>query len=146
MDGSVRIWDLPSKSEIAKQYYKCTKENKEISVSGTCLTFSPLKVESNGAAMLVGYENGVIRVLSLIKTNLSLVETFKPHTSDITNIEYTPDNNVLVTTSLDKKIWFFFVVKETGLISGARYVPWGYIDIGKPILSLSFHKSVIILY
>ncbi|XP_038318346.1 cilia- and flagella-associated protein 44 isoform X1 [Canis lupus familiaris] len=134
LDCSVRIYDFASKTPLAQMKFK---------QGGTALAWVPRLVSYNGAQIIVGFEDGVVRVLELYDpkrltvfagrkkvsdADISLKQVFKPHTARVTALAYERDGEILATGSEDQTVFFFEVEKD--------YKPIGYITTPGPVCQL----------
>ncbi|XP_008573041.1 PREDICTED: WD repeat-containing protein 52 [Galeopterus variegatus] len=134
LDCSVRIYDFASKTPLAQVKFK---------QGGTALAWVPRLVSYTGAQIIVGFEDGVVRVLELydpkeltifvgrkkfLDADLRLKQVFKPHTAPVTALAYERDGEILATGSVDHTVFFFEVEKN--------YKPIGYINTPGPVCQL----------
>ncbi|KAF6117976.1 cilia and flagella associated protein 44 [Phyllostomus discolor] len=134
LDRSVRIYDFASKTPLTHVKFK---------QGGTALAWVPRLVSYTGAQIVVGFEDGVVRILELydpkgltifagrkkfLDADLHLKHVFKPHTTYITALAFERDGEILATGSKDKTVFFFEVEKD--------YKPIGYITTPEPVCQL----------
>ncbi|XP_063126741.1 cilia- and flagella-associated protein 44 isoform X1 [Rattus norvegicus] len=134
LDCSVRVYDFASKNLLVQMKFK---------QGGTTLIWAPLTVSISGSQIVVGFQDGVVRILELfdpkgltvfagrkklLDAELHLKYVFKPHTEVVTALAYERDGEVLATGSDDKTVFFFDVEKE--------YKPIGYFNTPGPIRQL----------
>ncbi|XP_036913273.1 cilia- and flagella-associated protein 44 [Sturnira hondurensis] len=134
LDCSVRIYDFASKTPLAHVKFK---------QGGTALAWVPRLISYTGAQIVVGFEDGVVRILELydpkgltifagrkkfLDADLHLNHVFKPHTACITALAFERDGEILATGSIDKTVFFFEVEKD--------YKPIGYITTPEPVCQL----------
>lgn len=127
-DGTVRIYDVVNKKLIA-----IAKFNSP----ATSLLWLPKKVDKDGATMLAGFNDGVIRLLCLqenllaevrkldLKYELCLVFAVKPHKSTVTCLEIDNAAELLITGSSDGTIFFFDVSVD--------YAPIGFVHLSSSV-------------
>ncbi|XP_045041713.2 cilia- and flagella-associated protein 44 isoform X2 [Desmodus rotundus] len=136
LDCSVRIYDFASKTLLTHVKFK---------QGGTALAWVPRLVSYTGAQIVVGFEDGVVRVLELydpkgltifagrkkfLDADLHLKHVFKPHTACVTALAFERDGEILATGSKDKTVFFFEVEKD--------YKPIGYITTPGPVRQLTW--------
>ncbi|XP_007516403.1 cilia- and flagella-associated protein 44 [Erinaceus europaeus] len=136
LDCFVRIYDFASQIALTQMKFK---------QGGTALTWVPQLVSYTGAQIIVGFEDGVVRVLELYDpkgltlfagrkkisdAEIHLKRAFKPHTARVTALAYERDGEILATGSEDKTVFFFEVEKE--------YRPIGYINTPGPVCQLTW--------
>nr|XP_051674406.1 cilia- and flagella-associated protein 44 [Oryctolagus cuniculus] len=134
LDCSVRIYDFASKTPLVHMKFK---------QGGTTLAWVPRMVSYTGAQIIVGFEDGVVRILELydpkgltifagrkkvLDADISLKYVFKPHTDRVTALAYERDGEILATGSKDHTVFFFEVEKD--------YKPIGYINTPGPVIQL----------
>ncbi|KAG8509536.1 Cilia- and flagella-associated protein 44 [Galemys pyrenaicus] len=134
LDCSVRIYDFASKIPLTQMKFK---------QGGTALAWVPQMVNFSGAQIIVGFEDGVVRILELYDpkgltlfagrkkisdAEVNLKQVFKPHTAHVTSLAYERDGEILATGSKDQTVFFFEVEKA--------YRPIGYITTPGPVRQL----------
>ncbi|XP_039698932.1 cilia- and flagella-associated protein 44 isoform X3 [Pteropus medius] len=134
LDCSIRIYDFASKTPLSHVKFK---------QGGTALAWVPRLISYTGAQIIVGFEDGVVRILELydpkgltifagrkkfLDADLHLKYVFKPHTAHITALAYERDGEILATGSKDKTVFFFDVEKD--------YKPIGFITTPGPVCQL----------
>ncbi|XP_054433278.1 cilia- and flagella-associated protein 44 [Pteronotus mesoamericanus] len=134
LDCSIRIYDFASKTPLVHVKFK---------QGGTALAWVPRLVSYTGSQIVVGFEDGVVRVLELydpkgltifagrkkfLDADLHLRHVFKPHTAQVTALAFERDGEILATGSKDKTVFFFEVEKD--------YKPIGYITTPGPVCQL----------
>ncbi|XP_029426224.1 cilia- and flagella-associated protein 44 [Nannospalax galili] len=136
LDCSVRVYDFASRTPLAQMKFKR---------GGTSLTWVPQTVSYSGAQIIVGFQDGVVRILELydskgltvfagrkkvLDAELHLKHVFKPHTAEVTALAYERVGEILATGSKDQTVFFFDVEKD--------YKPIGYINTPGPVCQLSW--------
>ncbi|XP_041693955.1 cilia- and flagella-associated protein 44 isoform X1 [Coregonus clupeaformis] len=136
LDRSVRIFDFLAKKELTTSRYK---------QGGTTLTWAPRLVNPSGGLVVVGFEDGVVRLLELYNpqslrvvagrsryghAELRLKQAFKPHNAPVTAIAYERNGEILATGSMDCTVFFFTV--------GDRYDPIGFVTVPGPVQGLEW--------
>ncbi|XP_020926019.1 cilia- and flagella-associated protein 44 isoform X1 [Sus scrofa] len=134
LDCSVRLYDFASKTPLVQMKFK---------QGGTALAWVPRLVNFKGAQFIVGFEDGIVRILDLfdpkgltvfvgrkriLDADIRLKQVFKPHTAAVTALAYDRDGEVLATGSKDKTVFFFEVERD--------YKPIGYITTPGPVCQL----------
>ncbi|XP_060756825.1 cilia- and flagella-associated protein 44 [Neoarius graeffei] len=133
LDRSVRIFDFLSNKELAVSHYV---------QGGSTLTWAPRTVCGGESLLVVGFEDGVVRLLELSKpqslyavseSNLSelrLKQAFKPHDASVTAISYKHDGQIMATGSVDGTVFFFSV--------GDSYEPVSFVKVPGPVQGLQW--------
>ncbi|KAM9820225.1 LOW QUALITY PROTEIN: cilia- and flagella-associated protein 44 [Neosynchiropus ocellatus] len=133
LDRSVKVFDFRAKRELAQISFN---------QGGTALCWAPFAGNQHGAALLTGFEDGVIRLLELFRdeygsgrsngmeAKLRLRQAFKPHNAPVTAVAYERNGAMLATGSSDCSV-FFFTVGET-------YSPVGFIHVPGPVQGLEW--------
>ncbi|XP_040606721.1 cilia- and flagella-associated protein 44 isoform X2 [Mesocricetus auratus] len=136
LDCSVRIYDFASKTPLVQMKFK---------QGGTALIWVPLTVSFSAAQIIIGFQDGVVRILELydpkgltlfagrkknLDAELHLKHVFKPHTAEVTALAYERDGEILATGSKDNTVFFFDVEKD--------YTPIGYFTTPGPVCQLTW--------
>uniref|UniRef100_A0A671MI18 Uncharacterized protein n=1 Tax=Sinocyclocheilus anshuiensis TaxID=1608454 RepID=A0A671MI18_9TELE len=127
LDSSVRVFDFLSKKELTVSRFK---------QGGTTLTWASDMVNTAGGLLVVGFDDGVIRLLELYNTQslhpvvgrtrsgdaeLRLRQAHKPHNAPVTAITYERTRKIMATGSADSTVFFFTV--------GERYRAIGFVTV-----------------
>ncbi|XP_048588414.1 cilia- and flagella-associated protein 44-like isoform X2 [Nematostella vectensis] len=137
-DYTVRVYDYLSKKQMCQSRY---------STGGTSLLWVPKSVDSNGTKILAGFNDGVVRLLTLNKVDpsqvrskksksnykLSLTQVFKPHTKPVTVMTIDKEGELLATGSNDCTVFFFSI--------GETYKPIGFVETASPVKSIEWSKK-----
>ncbi|XP_051991128.1 cilia- and flagella-associated protein 44 [Xyrauchen texanus] len=149
LDSSVRVFDFLSKKELTISRFK---------QGGTTLTWASDMVNSAGALLVVGFNDGVVRLLELYNprslnavagrsqlgdAELRLRQALKPHNAPVTAIAYERTGKIMATGSTDCTVFFFTV--------GNRYEPIGFITVPGPVQCLewspqSHEKNTLLIF
>ena len=104
-DGSVRCWDYLLGHLLFSEQY---------TVPARALKWAPLSVDPTARTVVVGFQNGIIRVLKLVEkakgepyNGFRRKMVFKPHNSPILDISFSPFSPTLASTSADGTVFFF---------------------------------------
>ncbi|XP_031219826.1 cilia- and flagella-associated protein 44 isoform X2 [Mastomys coucha] len=139
LDCSVRVYDFASKIPLVHMKFK---------QGGTSLIWAPRTVSLSAAQIVVGFQDGVVRILELfdpkgltvfagrkkiLDAELHLKYVFKPHTEEVTALAYERNGEILATGSKDKTVFFFDVEKE--------YKPIGFFNTPGPICQLMWSPA-----
>jgi WD40 repeat protein len=95
------------------------------------------QVDSDQLTLIVGFGDGVVRLLKELKDSLFLLHVFKPHTLPVTAVAFSPDGNTLATGSQDGTIFFMGVTKDSDG-HASQLSPIGFISLAKPVCSISW--------
>uniref|UniRef100_A0A672TLJ5 Cilia- and flagella-associated protein 44 n=1 Tax=Strigops habroptila TaxID=2489341 RepID=A0A672TLJ5_STRHB len=133
LDRSVRIYDFISDRQLSEMKFK---------QGGTALTWAPCVVNPKGSLIIVGFEDGVVRIIEVYdpkglpviagtgNAELNLKKALKPHAAAVTAMAYERNGAVLATGSKDKTVFFFAVEDE--------YEPIGFICVPGPVQALQW--------
>ncbi|XP_046733325.1 cilia- and flagella-associated protein 44 isoform X1 [Silurus meridionalis] len=133
LDRSVRIFDFLSNKELAVSHYR---------QGGTAVSWVPHMVCGDESLLVVGFEDGVVRLLEFCvppslpastegdRPDLHLKQAFKPHNASVTTISYNQDGQIMATGSVDSTVFFFNV--------GGSYEPIGFVTVPGPVQSLQW--------
>jgi len=97
-DGSVKLFDYANRKLISSRIFNSP---------ATALIWVPEKVDRSCGHVLVGFENGTLRIFSVTRGALSLVSIMKPHVGAVTDICISMESMVLASASKDGTIWFY---------------------------------------
>ncbi|KAK4471015.1 hypothetical protein MN116_006515 [Schistosoma mekongi] len=134
LDGKVCIYDIVQKKILVSRRFPS---------GGSSLIWSPPKVDPKGKILVVGHQDGVLRVLKfgenpeeLTKRSkqfalLDLGQALKPHKSAITSMIYSPSGKLFITGSRDETV-FFFSVNATHLS------PIGFVNVYAKVVRLEW--------
>ncbi|CAH8587804.1 unnamed protein product [Schistosoma curassoni] len=113
LDGKVCIYDIVQKKILVSRRFPS---------GGSSLIWSPPQVDPKGKILIVGHQDGVLRLIKfgenseeLIKRTkqqyalLDLGQVLKPHTLAITSMIYSPSGKLFITGSKDETVFFFNV-------------------------------------
>lgn len=100
-DGSVRLYDYRKKEAqmYSKRFYQ----------PASCMMMLPEHVDDSQRVVLVGFADGMVRVLLRGKSDWKLMGVMKPHKKAVTSIAVSPDGKMLASASKDGSIFFFTV-------------------------------------
>ncbi|CAM9470484.1 unnamed protein product [Choristocarpus tenellus] len=127
-DKTVRIWDYLTKRQL---------EVASFPRPATCLEWAHDRVDPNGQTVVVGFSDGVVRVL--VRDHkagvLRRAQTLKPHDGVVVAIAFSPCGNVLLTAGRDHKLFFI-----RAFLSDERkeYQPLGFHTLPSPPTSVSW--------
>ncbi|KAL4624725.1 cilia- and flagella-associated protein 44 [Arapaima gigas] len=139
LDCSVRIYDFLAKKELTTSRYN---------QGGTTLTWAPSMLLPSGSLLVVGFEDGVVRLLELYNpqnlpavagqslvgnAQIRLKQAFKPHTAPVSAIAFQRNGEFLATGSTDCTVFFFIV--------GDRYIPSGFFRVPGPVQNMEWSPS-----
>ncbi|XP_073677561.1 cilia- and flagella-associated protein 44 [Garra rufa] len=149
LDSSVRVFDFLSKKELTISRFR---------QRGTALTWASDMVNTAGGLLVVGFDDGVVRLLELYNTQslhtvagrtrsgdaeLRLRQALKPHNAPVTAIAYERNKKIMATGSTDCTVFFFTV--------GERYTPIGFVTVPGPVQGLewspqSHEKNTLLIF
>ena len=118
-DGTIRCWDYVDKKELYSTKFPC---------AASCAAWAPLSLDQSAKTILVGFTNGVVRVLMRTATEWKLMQVLKPHNKCVTAVAYSPDGKSMATCGEDNTIFLFDASKS-------QYQPLGFYDLGAKINS-----------
>uniref|UniRef100_A0A3Q1FFI5 Uncharacterized protein n=1 Tax=Acanthochromis polyacanthus TaxID=80966 RepID=A0A3Q1FFI5_9TELE len=146
LDYSVKVFDFLEKRELKTFSFK-----KNIQKGKTL----PYMVGFHGCLLLIGFEDGVVRVFELYNpqrlhvlsehspkddAGLRLKQAFKPHNAAVTAVAYERNGEILATGSVDCTV-FFFTVEE-------KFNPIGFVHVPGAVQALEWspqsHVSLIL--
>lgn len=96
--GQIKIWDYAQKTTFCERTYLG---------KGTCLLHFPQTDINKGRVFAAGFNNGVVRIMSIHTEGLDILKSFKAHEDAIVAIKHTKDLKFLVTASKTGDVFFF---------------------------------------
>ena len=110
VDGSVKCWDISTKKLIA---------SKSFSAGCTSLRWVPTTVDASSLTVLVGFADGVVRLLQLGedddgKATWVRKMVFKPHNSGVSDISFNLQGTMVATAGKDGNVFVFNCVEKKG--------------------------------
>ncbi|KAK7499820.1 hypothetical protein BaRGS_00008911 [Batillaria attramentaria] len=131
VDNSVRVFDYGQQKQLAEVHFN---------VGGTSILWAPQIVDSKGSTVVAGFEDGVVRILTVTKTSedsrrrnkseceVALKQAFKPHGKAVTALAYDGKGQILATGGQDGTVFFINV--------GDPYDPIGFYPVPGPVTQL----------
>ena len=135
-DGTVRLFDYISKEPLCYQRYK---------TAGCSILWLPKFVDETCSSILVGFADGVLRLLSMKKNEegtskaklgnsnvvLHMLQVLKPHLKAITCLAINGQGKIAATGSDDGTVFFFSIELKT-------LKPIGFVEISVELSSLQW--------
>ena len=126
-DGMFRIFDCLRKEEILSMIF---------SSPVSCLIWVPLSVDTKGASVIIGFDDGILRKVAFCAKTSStqeqksavqhlegtLSQAFKPHRNKITSLAFSFNGKTLASGSSDKTIFLF-------AMEGTEFTPMGWLNV-----------------
>ena len=131
-DGTVRCWDY-----IARRQLYLLAHNHAV----TALCWAPVFLDSQCRTLMVGFDNGVVRVLYRAGTQWLCIQCFKPHDTSVTKVATSPDGKYLATGCAHGVIFLLQTQKLDLGTSQLPYEPIGFVNVGGPVSSLCWQKD-----
>ncbi|KAL8598401.1 hypothetical protein ACOMHN_032678 [Nucella lapillus] len=131
VDHSVRVFDYGQQKQLSEVHFN---------VGGSSICWAPQIVDPKGSTVLAGFEDGVVRVLTVNQlpedvrrrsksdSEVALRQAFKPHSQPVTAMAFDGKGQLLVTGSADSTVFFMNV--------GDPYEPIGFYTVPAPVLQL----------
>jgi WD40 repeat protein len=107
----IKVWDYVRKAVTYQQMY---------SGAGTCIEHMAHSDGNKGRVCAVGFDNGLVRILSITADGIQLLKAFKAHDDAIACLKYTEDMKCLCTASVKGDVFFF---ETDGLNDVQMYKP-----------------------
>ncbi|XP_029963563.1 cilia- and flagella-associated protein 44-like [Salarias fasciatus] len=139
LSRSVKVFDFLHKRELTTANFN---------QGGTVLLWAPLSVSSSQCLLVVGFEDGVVRLMELYnpeklnvaskhsakeEAKLQLKQAFKPHNAAVTAVAYDANGEVLATGGADNTVFFFTV--------GEKYDPIGFVHVPGAVQALEWSPN-----
>ncbi|KAI8897709.1 WD40-repeat-containing domain protein, partial [Globomyces pollinis-pini] len=142
IDGNLRLYDYLNRTVINKVKYP---------QGGSAMIFVPAHLDESGSTVIAGFQDGVLRVISIIPNGFVLQFVVKPHKAAINNIVLNHDGNRLITASEDRTLFLFSIkIKKDShgkplafTKANTGFQPIGFITLESPIRSLSFGLDTV---
>jgi WD40 repeat protein len=99
-DGNIKFWDYVRRAPIAE---------KKFGGEGLCVDLMRKSDQNKGRVAAVGYDSGIVRVISVNDRKIELGVVFKAHDAPIKSVRFSPSQSMLVTCSTKGDIFFFEV-------------------------------------
>ncbi|XP_046572732.1 cilia- and flagella-associated protein 44-like isoform X2 [Haliotis rubra] len=148
VDNTVRVFDYVQMKQVCEGRY---------TASGSCLLWTPQIVDTKGSTLVAGFEDGVVRVLTVNKLpeparhrskseecELALKQVFKPHRTTVTALAIDSKGEMLASGGADNTVFFMnFGNKELE--------PIGYVPVPAPVRSMQwspdkFNKTTLLVF
>ena len=115
-DGTVRCWDIAKAEALF---------TKSFSSPACCMSWAPDAFDGERRCVLVGFQDGIVRVLQRFADSFRLHHTFKPHSAAVVQLCVSSDGQQLATAAADGSVFFFNVSNM-----GSRVDPLGFVMLG----------------
>mgnify|MGYP001188008898 CR=1 FL=1 len=125
-DGAVNLYDIRKRKIVIKSTFHCG--------ATSILVLGP-KADPTGRTVIVGFEDGVVRVLLRCQDTWKLIGAFKPHKEPITSLAASVDGKQLATVSSDSTVFFFTNTADR------RFAPVGFMKLPSPATSIAWNSS-----
>ena len=100
----IKIWDYVRQKTFMEKIF---------SGAGNCLTHLPHTDITKGRVCAAGFDNGIVRILSINADEIQILKSFKAHEDGIAAIKYSKDQKLCVTASKTGEIFFFNIDSAT---------------------------------
>ncbi|KAH0534340.1 hypothetical protein KQX54_003166 [Cotesia glomerata] len=109
----------------------------------TQVLWAPCSVESTGSTLICSFASGVLRVLVVDFTKLSvfLVQITKPHTKRIQIMALNSSKSLLATSAEDSTIFIFKIIVDKNL----KLEPVGYVSLPAVVNCLTWNSEDILM-
>jgi WD40 repeat protein len=135
-DGFVRLWDYVNRTMLCY---------REFPSPVSCLTWAPVSVDETCRMVACGFDDGVVRVLSIFQREQGDFEMykqmlFKPHNDKLMALSFSPDGKLFCTSGGDGTIFFF---DTTCMTYDNSWIPLRFVSLGPKVVceSLSWRKN-----
>jgi len=97
-DGNIKFWDYVKGETLAQ---------KQFNGNANCVDLIRRSDQNRGRLAAVGYDSGIVRVVSVNEKNVDLNLVFKAHDAPVIKLAYAPNQTMLVTAARNGEIFFF---------------------------------------
>jgi len=97
-DGNIKFWDYVKGETLAQ---------KQFNGSANCIDLIRRSDLNKGRVAAVGYDSGIVRVVSVNERSVELNVCFKAHDAPVIKLAYSPSQTMLVTAARNGEIFFF---------------------------------------
>ena len=97
-DGNIKFWDYVKGETLAQ---------KQFNGSANCIDLLRRSEMNRGRVAAVGYDSGIIRVVSINERAIEMNCVFKAHDAPVVKLAYAPSQTMLVTAARNGEIFFF---------------------------------------
>ncbi|XP_052253766.1 cilia- and flagella-associated protein 44-like isoform X2 [Dreissena polymorpha] len=147
VDRSVRVFDYAQQKQICDMRFP---------QGGSSIIWMPDVVDPKGGTVVVGFQDGVVRLLGVSKLiedsvrrkkhhecSLQLLQAFKPHSSNVTTLAIDTKGEVLASGSEDGTVFFMNI--------GSKYNPIGFVKVAGPVTQIQwspprFEKETVLVF
>ena len=130
-DGTVNLYDIRKRKVVIRSSFN---------TGATSMLVLGPKADPTGRTVIVGFEDGVVRVLLRCQDTWKLIGAFKPHKKPITCLAASVDGKQLATVSQDSTVFFFTNTADR------RFAPVGFMELPSPAVSVAWNsKSTMLL-
>ncbi|XP_048254045.1 cilia- and flagella-associated protein 44-like isoform X2 [Haliotis rufescens] len=148
LDNTVRVFDYVQQKQVCEGRY---------TASGTCLLWTPRIVDTKGSTLVAGFEDGVVRVLTVNKLpkqtrqrakteecEMALKQVFKPHKTKVTALAIDNRGEMLASGGDDNTVFFMN-------IGNKKLEPIGYVPVPAAVRSMQwspdkFKKTSLLVF
>lgn len=132
MDGKVLVWNIAKNQALS-----------QLSLGSPCsvIQWIPIRTDISGRTIVVGFDDGCLRVLQINQSKLRCLHVTKPHTKDVTCIEFTEIGSNVLSSGGDELI-FIHTIQISGDIVALK--PIGCIKTSGVATSISFSLTRIL--
>ena len=120
-DGTVRLYNFKKEGALYK---------RKFNAACTVIRWLPLTIDRTGQSVVVGFKDGVVRVLTHTKDHWRLSVAAKPHKLNVTALGWTQDGQMLASVSGDGSIFYFHCANS--------FRPLGYTMVPGPITCMDW--------
>jgi len=115
--GEVHCYDYLSRAFLYKSRFSC---------SATALTNVPLNVNEDGRCIVVGFADGVVRVLVRNTSSWRLALALKPHAHAVEQFTWSSDGEYLAIAAANNTV---FIFSSSSFASTLQFEPIGFIRL-----------------
>lgn len=103
--------------------------------------FSRLKIDPSGRILILGFADGVIRVVAFDLEQTNLIQAIKAHKSEISRMSINNGKSLLISGSVDRTIFIFRILKE---LPNITLEPIGFISTPSSVTAFNWKPQSVI--
>ena len=105
LDGKVMLWNISTNTKESQFFFQ---------TPCTFITWIPLGIDESGNSLVIGFDNGALRILRVnTQSNLQCIYSCRPHSEQLLRIEFSIETSHMISSGKDEII-FIQKINVTG--------------------------------